>query len=102
MGDAGRHGHSSSCPSRRRAAKKGGSHAQALGRSRGGFGTKLHVCVDTLGLPVRLALGPGQQNDMAPDCELIDGVVAEYVLADKAYDADRLYEKVIDQNGDPV
>jgi transposase len=29
-------------------------------------------------------------------------VAAENVIADKAYDADRLYEKVIEQGGDPV
>ena len=51
---------------------------------------------------MRLALGPGQQNDMAVACELIDGVAAEYLLADKAYDADKLFQKVIDQGGDPV
>ena len=46
--------------------KKGGPQAEALGRSRGGFGTKLHAVVDALGLPVRFAIGPGaQQNDMA-------------------------------------
>ena len=39
---------------------------------------------------------------MAPACDLIDGVAAEYVLADKAYDADKLFQKVIDQGGDPV
>jgi transposase len=39
---------------------------------------------------------------MAPACDLIDGVAAEYVIADKAYDADRLYQKAIDQGGDPV
>ena len=82
--------------------KKGGQDAQALGRSRGGFGTKIHVCVDALGLPVRMMLGPGQQNDMAPAFDLINGVAAEYVLADKAYDAHRLYGKIIDQGGDPV
>ena len=39
---------------------------------------------------------------MGPACDLIDGIAAEYVLADKAYDAHRLYQKVIDQGGDPV
>jgi transposase len=39
---------------------------------------------------------------MAPACDLIDGVAAQYVLADKAYDADRLYLKIIQQGGDPV
>jgi len=67
-------------PSRRSAAKKGGADAQALGRSRGGFGTKLHVCVDALGLPVRLALGPGQQSDMTPACDLIHGLAAQALI----------------------
>jgi transposase len=62
----------------------------------------LHVCVDALGLPVRLILGPGQQNDMAPARDLIEGLAAQNVLADKAYDADRLFELIIDQGGDPV
>jgi transposase len=39
---------------------------------------------------------------MAPACDLVDGVAAQNVIADKAYDAARLFEKVIDQGGDPV
>ncbi|PVE20192.1 IS5 family transposase, partial [Microvirga sp. KLBC 81] len=82
--------------------KKGGPQAQALGRSRGGFGTKIHAVVDALGLPVRFAGGPGQQNDMAPACDLIDGLKAGQVIADKAYDADRLCDKIAAQEGQAV
>jgi transposase len=39
---------------------------------------------------------------MAPACDLIEGLPAQNVLADKAYDADRLFNLVIDQGGDPV
>lgn len=39
---------------------------------------------------------------MAPACNLIDGLPAQNVLADKAYDADSLFKRVIDQGGDPV
>lgn len=53
--------------------------------------------MDALGLPVRVALGPGQQSDMTPACDLIEGLAA-----DKAYDADRLYAKVIERGTDPV
>jgi transposase len=67
-----------------------GSDTQALGRSRGGFGTKIRVCVDALGRPVRILLGPGHENDMAPACGLIDGVAAEHVMA---YDADLYRER---------
>ena len=51
---------------------------------------------------MRILLGPGQQNDMAPACDLIDGVAAEYVMADKAYDADSLHDRILDQGGEPV
>ena len=36
---------------------------QALGRSRGGFSTKIHVSVDALGNPLRSLTG-GQQHDI--------------------------------------
>ncbi len=55
-----------------------------------------------MGLPVRFELGPGQQNDMAPACGLIEGVCADYVIADRAYDADRLYDLILEQGGEPV
>ena len=38
---------------------------------------------------------------MAPAFDLIDGLRFQYLLADKAYDANRLYEKIIAQGGDP-
>src|SRR5690606_36985198 len=88
--------------SRRRAAQKGGSEAQALGRSRGGFGTKLHAVVDALGLPVRFAIGPGQENDMAPACRLVAGLARGKVIADRAYDADRLHDAILEEGGEPV
>jgi threonine aldolase len=92
-----RHRHPRTGPSRRSAAKKhvlsavevGGQETQALGRSRGGFGTKISVVVEALGLPVRFDLGPGQQNDMACAADLIDGLNANKVLADRAYAAAR-------------
>lgn len=87
---------------RRRAAQKGGQEAQALGRYRGGFRTKIHAVVDALGLPVRFDLGPGQQNDMAPVCDRIDGLKTEQVLADKACDANRSCETIEAQGGTVV
>jgi hypothetical protein len=40
--------HRAGAPARRRDAKKnGGAQAEALGRSRGGFGTKLHAAVNS-------------------------------------------------------
>jgi transposase len=36
---------------------------QSMGRSRGGLTSKIHAVVDTNGLPVRLALTPGETHD---------------------------------------
>ena len=67
--------------------KKGGQAAQALGRSRGGFSTKIHVSVDGLGNPLRFILTGGQQHNITQAEGLIAGYAGEHVLADKGYDA---------------
>jgi transposase len=51
---------------------------------------------------VRFSIGPGQQNDMAPACELVAGLAHGKVIADRAYDADRLYDTILNEGGKPV
>ena len=63
---------------------------QALGRSRGGFGTKVHIAVDALGNPVRLILTAGQVADVTQGQALVAGIEAEHVIADKGYDSNEL------------
>ena len=58
--------------------QKGGQAAQALGRSRGGFSTKIHVSVDGLGNPLRFILTGGQQHDITQAEELIAGYAGEH------------------------
>ena len=65
----------------------GGQAEQALGRSRGGFGTKIHGGVSGLGLPVKLILTAGQAADVTQAGTLIEGVPIEVVIADKGYDS---------------
>src|SRR3546814_15148065 len=71
-------------------AKKGDQDAQGLGRSRGGFTTKLHARCDGQGRPLCFVLTPGQANDVQGFgplfrmlAERLDGL-----LADQGYDAD--------------
>jgi putative transposase len=64
--------------------------------------TKIHAAGDALGLPVRLIGGPGQQNDMARACELIDGLKAEATIGDKGYDANTLETKIAEQGSQVV
>ncbi len=58
---------------------------QALGRSRGGFSTKLHVLVDGLGNPLRIRLTAGQCHDSPHAAALLDGLTFERVIADRGY-----------------
>ena len=63
-----------------------GTGLPALGRSRGGFSTKIHVSVDGLGNPLRFILTGGQRHDITQAEELIAGYAGEQVLADKGYE----------------
>src|SRR5262245_37824254 len=69
------------------AKKKGGAEGEALGRSRGGFGTKVHTAVNGLGLPVKIALTPGQDADVTQARTLLADLPFEVVIADKGYDS---------------
>ena len=77
-------------PGGRRREKKDSPVGQALGRSRGGFTTKLHLSCDAYGRICALALTGGQ----AGDCPQAPGLLRSHlragqaVLADRAYDAD--------------
>lgn len=70
------------------AGQKGGAQAQALGRSRGGLSTKLHIAVDALGNPLRILLTPGQRHEMTEAKALITGFSPDFLIADTAYDSD--------------
>jgi len=69
------------------AIKQGGVD-QALGRSRGGFGTKLHIAVDGLGNPIEFILTGGQEADISQGNALIEGHNFKAAIADKGYDGD--------------
>ena len=58
----------------------GGQASQALGRSRGGFSTKIHIAVDGLGNPLHFMLTAGQRHDITCAETLIDGYNSEYVI----------------------
>jgi len=75
---------------------------QALGRSKGGFTTKIHVMVDALGNPLDFILTGGQAADVNQAYILIEGIKATYALMDKAYDADKLIEQLKNQGIIPV
>lgn len=65
-----------------------------MGRSRGGFGTKIHVAVNGLGLPVTILLTAGQVADVTQAEALLEGKKAEVVIGDKGYDSDTLVSRI--------
>src|SRR5258707_9599203 len=84
--------HRTRTSAQRRRSKKDGED-QAIGRSKGGLSTKIHVMVDALGNPTAFFLTAGQAHDLEGADALLPHMQAETLLADKAFDAD---QRVID------
>jgi transposase len=84
------------------AGMNGGNEDQALGRSRGGFGTKIHWAVDSLGNPVSIHLSPGQEADITYAETLLGDHEPSAVLADKGYDSDKLVETIEGRGAEAV
>ena len=55
--------HSCTRPPARSWWKKGGEEEEKLGRSRGGFSTKIHIRCEGKGKPITFILSPGQRNE---------------------------------------
>ena len=79
--------------------KKGGQAAASLGRSRGGFTTKLHLSLSETWVPLRLILTPGPRNDITQASALIQGYRYKYVIGDKGYDSDALRQEIVSMRG---
>ena len=87
----------------------------ALGRSRGGFSTKIHILCDRDGHPLHFHLTPGQAHESTALVELLEGADAKLVdsdgepvawpvamAGDKGYRADWIDEYLIDLGITPV
>lgn len=82
--------------------KKGQQEVQALGRSKGGFTTKIHALIDALGLPIKFILTPGQSSEIKEAPGLIKDIKGANILGDKAFDCDTFIEQIISQNCMPI
>ena len=80
------------------AAGYGDQTEQGLGRSKGGFTSKVHIKVDSLGNPLKTILTPGNSHDITQADALLEGVSGSYVIADKGYDSQPLRDKLIKNN----
>jgi len=77
---------------------KRGAQEQAIGRSRGGPSTKIHLIVDALGLPLSFEITEGQRHDTQPAPKLIARCAPRCLLADKAYDSNAIRTQLSEMN----
>ena len=75
-----------------RLQKRGRQNEQCLGRSRGGFSSKIHLLVDALGFPLQFILTGGERHDLSQAESLLAPFHFDAVIADKGYDSDPLRE----------
>ena len=79
-----------------------GGQGQALGRSRGGLSTKIHLVADAKGQPIRFALTEGQAHDAPEAIPLLTGIKAGHVIVDKGYESDKVLDFIRSQGAIPV
>ena len=62
----------------------------------------MHLAVDAHGMPVRAIITEGTAADCTQASALIEGLTAEYLLADKGYDTNDIIRQAIAQGMKPV
>lgn len=83
--------------------RKRGASAQAIGRSRGGRTTKIHVVVDDRGRIIAFEITPGQLGDVRAALGLLGSLPpAQFCAADTAYDSNGLRQFLLERGTQPV
>lgn len=77
-----------SSPARRR--RKRGN--QAMAKTKGWLNTKIHLAVDAHGLPIRIKVTHGTAADCSQALDLVQGLNAEALMADRAYDTNDILD----------
>jgi transposase len=92
--------------SRRTAARTAqkGAKAQAIGRSRGGLTTKMHLLTEVIGRPVVIRLTADNRSDVTAAKAVLAQAPrpVRRLMADRGYDADWLRRHLRDQNTVPI
>lgn len=80
-----------------------GKHHQHIGKSKGGNTTKIHMSVDSDGMPIKFCLSAGNVNDSTMATTIIGNLeLTKYVVADKGYDSEALREYIYELGAIPV
>ena len=77
---------------------------RAIGRSRGGLTTKIHMVTDSLGNPLCFEITGGEVHDSKVADKLIEsaGTDGSCFIADKGYDSEEIREEVRKKDMTPV
>ena len=62
------------------------------GQDKRGLNSKIHLAVDANGMPVRMFVTAGTVADCTKAEQLIEGIDAQALLADRGYDTDKVIE----------
>jgi len=86
------------------ARRQRGAKAQAIGISRGGQTTKVHVVTDVVGRPAVIHLTPGNATDIKTAPELLARLPGRLrrLVADRGYDADPLRRDLLSTGTKPI
>lgn len=84
-----------------RRRRKGGAERNALGRSRGGFSTKINARTNAEGLPIGIVITPGQAHDVTAVPALMHDIDCdpEQMLGDKGYDSETVRQDIEQRGG---
>ena len=84
--------------------RKGGTERNALGRSRGGFSTKINARTNAEGLPIGIVITPGQAHDVTAFPALMHELDhdPEQMLGDKGYDSAAVRQEIEKRGGETV
>ena len=90
-----------SCASLRGRWKRG-TGRNALGRSRGGFSTKINARTNADGLPIGIEITPGQIHDVTAYSALMNDIDCdpEQMLGDKGYDSQAVRRDIEQRGGE--
>ena len=84
------------------AAGYGSQDVEGLGRSHGGFTTKIHAKVDALGNPLQFVVTAGQRSEITQANFLLRDATNCFVIADKGYTSKDLRAFLFEQGCIPV
>lgn len=85
------------------AAKKSESGDHGVGKSVAGNTSKIHLAVDSTGMPIDFEVTGGEVHDVKVAPDLVARLPAsDFLIAEKGYDSEALRTQVREKNGTPI